>query len=94
MNTKNMLLCFNKFINLCQHANMYENVIVETLSGTFNAILFRGGGGNVDNVVLHVNATTLRGLISFMPNSHIDWQVCDIQLICVFDVYLDVPFHS
>ena len=37
---------------------MYEHVMVETLSGTFNAIL----GGNVYNVLLHVNATTLRGL--------------------------------
>ena len=37
---------------------MYEHVIFETLSGTFNAIL----GGNVYNVMLHVNAATLRGL--------------------------------
>ena len=41
---------------------MYEHVIVETLSGTFNAIL----GGNVYNVMLHVNAATLRGLTSFI----------------------------
>ena len=34
--------------------------MVETLSGTFNAIL----GGNVYNVVLQVNAATLRGLTS------------------------------
>ena len=40
---------------------MYEHVMVETLSGTFNAIL----GGNVYNVTLHVNAATLRGLTSF-----------------------------
>ena len=40
---------------------MYEHVMVETLSGTFNAIL----GGNVYNVILHVNAATLRGLTSF-----------------------------
>ena len=51
-----------KFINLCQHANMYEHVMVETLSGTFNAIL----GGNVYSVLLHVNAATLRGLTSFI----------------------------
>ena len=37
---------------------MYEHVMVETLSGTFNAIL----GDNVYNVMLHVNAATLRGL--------------------------------
>ena len=49
-------------INLCQHANMYEHVIVETLSGTFNAIL----GGNLYNVMLHVNAATLRGQTSFI----------------------------
>ena len=30
---------------MCQHANMYEHVMVETLSGTFNAIA--GGGGGV-----------------------------------------------
>ena len=55
-----MYLCYKKFINLCQHANMYEYVMVETLSGTFNAI--SGGGGNLYNVMLHVNAATLRGL--------------------------------
>ena len=55
-----------KFINLCQHANMYEHVMVETLSGTFNAIFFGGGGGDVYNVMLHVNAATLRGLSSFI----------------------------
>ena len=53
-----------KFINLCQHANLYEHVMIETLSGTFNAIW--GGGGNVYNVLLHVNAATLRGLTSFI----------------------------
>ena len=37
---------------------MYEHVMVETLSGTFNAIL----GGNVYNVLLLVSAATLRGL--------------------------------
>ena len=36
--------------------------MVETLSETFNAIL----GGNVYNVLLHVNAATLRGLTSFI----------------------------
>ena len=41
---------------------MYEHVMVETLSGTFNAIL----GDNVYNVMLHVNAATLRGLTSFI----------------------------
>ena len=41
---------------------MYEYVKVETLSGTFNAIL----GGNVYNVMLQVNAATLRGLTSFI----------------------------
>ena len=61
-----MLLCYKKFINLCQHANMYEHVMVETLSGTFNAIFFFLGGGNVYNVLLHVNAATLRGLTSFI----------------------------
>ena len=41
---------------------MYEHVMVETLSGTFNAI----SGGIVYNVMLHVNAATLRGLTSFI----------------------------
>ena len=41
---------------------MYEHVIVETLSGIFNAIL----GGDVYNGMLHVNAATLRGLTSFI----------------------------
>ena len=50
------------FINLRQHANMYEHVMVETLSETFNAVL----GDNVYNVLLHVNAATLRGLTSFI----------------------------
>ena len=47
---------------------MYEHVMVEILSGTFNAIFFfgGGGGGNVYNVMLHINAATLRGLISFI----------------------------
>ena len=57
-----MYLCYKKFKNLCQHANIYEYVVVETLSGTFNAIL----GGNVYNVMLHVHAATLRGLTSFI----------------------------
>ena len=57
-----MKLCYKKFINLCQHANMYKQVMVEALSGTINAIL----GDNVYNVVLHVNAATLRGLTSFI----------------------------
>ena len=57
-----MLLCYKKFINLCSQANMYEHVMVETLSGTFNAIL----GGNVYNVMLHVNAATLRRLTSLI----------------------------
>ena len=44
---------------------MYEHVMVETLPGTFNAISGGGGGGgNVYNVMLHVNAATLRGLTS------------------------------
>ena len=37
INTKNMYLCYKKFINLCQHAKMYKHVMVETLSGMFNA---------------------------------------------------------
>ena len=41
---------------------MYEHVMVETLSGMFNAIL----GGNVYNGLLHDNAATLRGLTSFI----------------------------
>ena len=41
---------------------MYVHVMVETLSGTFNAI----SGGNVYNVMLHVNVVTLRGLTSFI----------------------------
>ena len=47
---------------MCQHTNMYEHVMFETLSGTFKAIL----GGNVYNVMLHVNAATLRGLTCFI----------------------------
>ena len=50
---------YKKFINLCQHTNMYEHVIVETLSGTFNA--FSGG-----NVMLHVRVATPRGLTYFI----------------------------
>ena len=47
---------------------MYVHVMVETLSGTFNAISGGGGGGgrNVYNVMLHVNAAPLRGLTSFI----------------------------
>ena len=41
---------------------MYEHVMVETLSGTFNASL----GGNVYNVMFYVNAATLRRLTSFV----------------------------
>ena len=44
---------------------MYERVMVKTLSGTFNAIFFLGGG-NVYNVMLHVNAATLGGLTCFI----------------------------
>ena len=44
---------------------MYEHVMVETLSVAFNAF-FWGGGGNVYNVMLHVNAAVLRGLTSFI----------------------------
>ena len=36
--------------------------MVETLPGTFSAI----SGGNVYNVMLHVDAATLRGLTSFI----------------------------
>ena len=39
--------------------------MVETLSGTFNAIS-GGGGGNVYKIMLHVNATNLGGLPSFV----------------------------
>ena len=48
---------------------MYEHVMVETLSVTFNAIFFfffLGGGGNVYSVMLHLNAASLRGLTSFI----------------------------
>ena len=41
---------------------MYEHVMVETLAGTFNAIV----GGNEYNVTLYVNAATLRELTSFI----------------------------
>ena len=40
--------------------------MVETLTGTFNAISGGGGGGNVYNMMLHVHAATLRGLTSFI----------------------------
>ena len=60
-----MKLYNKKFIYLCQHANMYIHVMVETLSGRL--MLFGGGGGgNVYNVMLHVNAATLRGQTSFI----------------------------
>ena len=57
-----MLLCYKKLINLCEHANTYERVMAETLSGTFNTIFT----GNVYNVMLHVNAATLREFTSFI----------------------------
>ena len=41
---------------------MYEHVMVETLSGMCNAI----SEDNVYNVMLHVNAATLRELTSFI----------------------------
>ena len=41
---------------------MYEHVMVDILSGMFNAIF----GGNVYNVMLHVNAATFRELIYFI----------------------------
>ena len=43
----------SKYVRTCH--------LVETLSGTFNAI----SGGNVYNVMLYVNPATLRGLTSF-----------------------------
>ena len=52
-----MLLCYKKFINLCQHANMYKHVMVDTLSGTFNATL----GDNVYNMLLHVKLPLSEG---------------------------------
>ena len=55
-------MCYRKFINLCQHANIYEHFMVEALSGTFNAI----SGGNVYNVMLHVNVATVTGLTSYI----------------------------
>ena len=36
--------------------------MVEQLSGMFNTV----SGGNVYNVILHINAATLRGLKSFI----------------------------
>ena len=48
INAKNMKPCYNKFINLYQHENMYERVVVVALSGTFNAI----SGANVYNMTL------------------------------------------
>ena len=47
---------------MCQHAKMYEHVMVETLSGKFTALL----GGNVYKVMLHVKAAILRGLTTFI----------------------------
>ena len=44
---------------------MYEHIMVETLSGTFNAISGGGGGGDVYTVMLQINAATLRELTSF-----------------------------
>ena len=41
---------------------MYEHVMVETLSGTFNAIF----GGNVYNVLLHVNAAKRANIFYFV----------------------------
>ena len=48
INTKNMKPCYRKFINLYQHENMYERVVVEAFSGTFNALW----GSNVYNMTL------------------------------------------
>ena len=45
---------------------MYEHVMAETLSGTFNDNWGGGGGCDVYDVMLHVNAATLRGLTSFI----------------------------
>ena len=41
---------------------MYEHVMVEKLSGMFNAI----SGGTIYNMMLHGNTATLRGLTSFI----------------------------
>ena len=57
---------------------MYQYVMVETLSGTLYAI----SGGNVYNVMLHVNAATLRGL---RVGSHVvfAWIYCtDVRIHC------------
>ena len=39
INAKIMLLCYNKFLNLCQTLKKCEYVRFETLSGKFNVIL-------------------------------------------------------
>ena len=45
---------------------MYEHVMVETLLGTYVISGGGEGGGNIYNVMLHVNAATLRLLTSFI----------------------------
>ena len=64
INAKIMLLCYKKFVNLCQTSEKCEYFMLDTLSGKFNAIW--GGGGNVRNIMLHANAATLRGLTYFI----------------------------
>ena len=62
INAKIMLLCYKKFVNLCQTSKKCEYVMLDTLSGKFNAI----SGGNVRNMMLNANAATLRGLTYFI----------------------------
>ena len=57
-----MLKEVHKPVSACKYVRTIKHVMVETLSGTVNVI----SGGNVYNVMLHVNAATLIGLTSFI----------------------------
>ena len=63
INTKIMELCYKEFISLCQHANMNEHFLwLRHCQGRLMLFL----GGNVYNVMLHVNSATLRVLTSLI----------------------------
>ena len=40
INAKIMLLCYKKFVNLCQTSKKCDYVMLETLSGKFHVILW------------------------------------------------------
>ena len=60
---------------------MYGHFMVETLSGTLNAIFL---GGNVYNVLLHVNAATLQRANIF----YFVYYIMQFQKIIVYKIFL------